>query len=643
MSAIGGMFYWDRRPVPDSDVALLAAHNHLLGEDGGGTVTAPGLAMQSHLLAFDALSATERQPHAFASGSILTWDGRLDNRDDLTIAHHHDLGAGVTDAALVAAAYVRWGLDCLRRVVGDWSLAIWDEARQQLVLACDYMGNRPLYYVEHAEGIAWSTSISALVERFDRGQQPDDDYIAGRLTFGVPPGVTPFRGVRKLPGGHSLVAGPERRAALSRYWTFEPTTIRYRRQSDYDDRLRELLTDAVRVRLRADRPVWAHLSGGWDSSSIVCLAQAAIARGQAAAPGLQPISLFDSRSPESDERVFVKAVEAWCGLSTNALDWREEDTTFADLLAKPLPYSVVPADRMAAVAAAAGSRVVLSGTLGDLTMFKGSAHRVALLEPLRTGHPGRFLKQCLQYGEYCEEPLVRVLAQLAPQCLPAAFTDRLETRRLIAMQAKRSKSRTRDVARAFGLTPRFFARTLPRPLAPDPRIREFPRLTRFMAASFSRAAGRGAAANSAWARGAHTTFPYVHRPLVEFVLGVPPLTFWAPDTVRAGMKRALQGVLPPAILERDSKGQATAAITRRVRPLATELVASAREWKLVTEGYLDHSALSLALRTLLDGSRDRSQFVKTCLELEAWLRTIERSQRAPAVSRPMPRQMENAL
>jgi hypothetical protein len=80
-----------------------------------------------------------------------------------------------------------------------------------------------------------------------------------------------------------------------------------------------------------------------------------------------------------------------------------------------------------------------------------------------------------------------------------------------------------------------------------------------------------------------------------------------------------------------------------VRPLATELVASAREWKLVTEGYLDHSALSLALRTLLDGSRDRSQFVKTCLELEAWLRTIERSQRAPAVSRPMPRQMENAL
>jgi asparagine synthase (glutamine-hydrolysing) len=630
------MFYWDRRPVPDADIALLASHNRAHGEDGGGTATAPGLAMQAHLAAFDALSATERQPHAFGRGSFLTWDGRLDNRDDPTVAHHRDLGASVADAALAAAAYTRWGLECLRRLIGDWSLAVWDEARQQLVLACDYMGNRPLYYVESADGLAWSTSIGALVERFDRGHQPDDEFIAGRLTFGVPPGVTPFRGVRKLPGGHCLVAGADRRVTISRYWTFEPTTIRYGRQSDYDDRLRELLTEAVRVRLRADRPVWAHLSGGWDSSSIVCLAHAVIERRQVPAPALQPVSMLNSRSPESDEGVFIRAVEKFCGLSTVPLDGINADTTFADLLARPWPFSVVPADRMAAVAAAAGARVVLSGTPGDLTMFKSSGNRIAMLELLHTGHPVRFLKQCLDYGAYKEQPLVRVLTQLAPAYFPAAIAERLETRKLIASQAKRSRTRTRDLARAFGLTPDLVARTQPRPLRLAPHTRGFPRLKRFMVAAFYQAAWQATAANSAWARIALTTFPYTHRPLVEFVLGVPPLTFWSPDTIRAGMRRAMQGVLPPTILERSSKGKASVALTRGWRPVAAELVGSAREWRLVTEGYLDAASLTVALKGLIDGSQNRPQFVKTCFELEAWLRTAGTSRRSQVTSRERP-------
>jgi asparagine synthase (glutamine-hydrolysing) len=627
MSAIAGIFYRDGRPVPDSDVIALTAGNQAFGPDGGGTIARPGLSMQAHVLRFDAHSGAERQPCSFATGSILTWDGRLDNRDDLLATLHRHLGSDVSDAALVAAAYDRWGLESLSCLIGDWSLALWDDATQQIVLACDYMGNRPLFYVEEPESMAWSTSLRALAERFDRLNQPEDAYIAGRLSFGVPPGVTPYRGIHRLIGGHRLVAGRDRAPAstsmstLSRYWTFEPTTIRYGRQQDYDDRLRELLIEAVRVRLRSDRAVWSHLSGGWDSSSIVCLAHGLIQRRQVQAPSLQPISMINAGSPESDERPFIQAVERWCGLSAVTFEQFDVNVTFDDLLAKPWPLQILPDDQMAFTAQAAGARVVLSGSMGDHVMFKGSNHRVSLLELLQGGHVRQFFAQCAAHARFKERPLVQLLWQLAPAYFPEKVAKRHQFKQLLAAQAKRSRTPATDVATAFGLTPALVARTQPQGLSFSAETQRFPRVKRFLVEGLYQTAASGVASNSAWACGVHTTFPFLHRPLVEFVLGVPQLAFWDPVIVRAGMRRALAEVLPPAILERETKGISRAAATRGVRPMVAELIESTPTWKLVTEGYVDKDALRRAFNSVLDGSSNRAGFARTCLDLEAWLRT----------------------
>lgn len=621
MSAIAGIVYRDGRPVPEADVAELTASNQAFGPDSGGTVARPGLSMQAQVLQFDALSAAERQPRSFARRSILTWDGRLDNRDDLLVTLHRHFSSEVSDAALVAAAYERWGIHSLPRLVGDWSLAIWDDETEQIILACDYMGNRPLFYVDVPEGLAWSTSLHALAKRFDRLDQPDDSYIAGRLSFGVPPGVTPYRGIRRLTGGHRIVAGRDRPATLSRYWTFEPTTIRYGRQPDYDDRLRELLIEAVRVRLRSDRAVWSHLSGGWDSSSIVCLAHGLIQRGQVSAPALQPISMISTVSPESDERAFIRAVEQWCGLSAVTFEQFEAKLTFDDLLAKPWPLPLFPDDQMAFAAKAAGARVVLSGSMGDHVMFKGSSHRVSLLELLHAGHPLRFLAQCAAYARFKERPLLHLLWQLAPTYWPTWAAERYHDRQRLAAQAKRSRARSTDVAAAFGLTPALLARAeLPR-LSFKADTQRFPLTKRFLVEGLYQAAAHGVVSNSAWACGIHTTFPYMHRPLAEFVLGVPQLAFWDPAMVRAGMRRALAEVLPPTILERGTKGLPGAAMTRGVRPIVAELIESTPTWRLVTEGYVEKDALRRAFTSVLDGSSNRAGFAQACLDLEAWLRT----------------------
>lgn len=637
MSAIAGVFYGDARPVPDGDLAVLARYNSPFGPDGSGTFMAPGVALQAHALRFDSLSEKERQPINLGGGVVLTWDGRLDNRADLLAMFHYDLDedvsdvSDVSDATLVAHAYRRWGLDCFRRLLGDWSLAVWDSSEQRIVLASDYMGVRPLHYAElPGGGIAWSTSVDALAARLNVSNEPNDDYVAGRLTLGVPPGVTPFRGVHRLIAGRYLVARSRARPDVRRYWAFEHRTIQYRRQDDYDERLRELLIEAIRCRLRASGVVWAHLSGGWDSSSVVCLAHALIERGQVPATRLQPVSAVCARAPESDERAFIEAVERWCGLSSVRFDITSKQATFAEVLESPRPLFTIGPVTVESTIENAGGRVALSGEGGDAVMFKGSSHRVSLLEPLHRGHLRHFLRVCTEFSDAQDQPLLKTLAQLVPAYLTASRFDAYSSRRRLASLAGRAGTRSRDLATVYGLTPAFVARVRPQSFSTSHETKGFPRTKRPLVAALSGFSHFGTLTNADIAPTVRTTHPYMHRPLVEFVLGVPQFAFWDPRVGRAAMKRMLAGVLPPTILERTCKGSPGPALTRMVRPLAAELLPVVNECRVITRGYVDSAALERGLTSVMDGSSNRTRFVLSCIEIEVWLRMLERPMKVNA-------------
>src|SRR6267142_5078586 len=125
----------------------------------------------------------------------MTWDGRLDNRDDLLLQHWRVLKEDTTDVALAMAAYEKWGEDGFARLVGDWSLALWDAAPRELLLASDYMGIRPLYYAHDRDEVAWSSDLGLLVSRLP-AVEIDDRFIVGYLTFAIPPETTPYRGIK---------------------------------------------------------------------------------------------------------------------------------------------------------------------------------------------------------------------------------------------------------------------------------------------------------------------------------------------------------------------------------------------------------------------------------------------------------------
>ena len=202
---------------------------------------------------------------------ILAWDGRLDNRDDLLLRLKDSLRSDTSNQSLALAAYERWGTSGFVHLIGDWSVVIRDAANRGIVLASDFAGVRPLYYNLRPGGILWSNRLQSLVQAAEVDEL-DEKYVAGFLTFGGCPNRTPYKGVHSVPPGHALCVSANE-TTLKRFWDLPVgDSIRYRDPHRYEDQLRALFQEAVALRLRTDAPVLAELSGGLDSSSVVCMA-----------------------------------------------------------------------------------------------------------------------------------------------------------------------------------------------------------------------------------------------------------------------------------------------------------------------------------------------------------------------------------
>ncbi len=140
----------------------------------------------------------EKQPYILSSGSVVTWDGRLDNRDELVRQLSGRPLNDTSDAFVVGAAYERWGTDCFAKLIGDWALIVWDPIARSLILAKDPIGTRHLYYSAERDQVTWSTILDLLVPPA-RPIKFEEEYIAGWLTFFPAVHLTPYVGIYSVP------------------------------------------------------------------------------------------------------------------------------------------------------------------------------------------------------------------------------------------------------------------------------------------------------------------------------------------------------------------------------------------------------------------------------------------------------------
>ena len=184
-----------------------------------------------------------------------------------------------SDTEAIVHAYEEYGAACVERLRGMFAFALWDERERALFVARDRVGKKPLYYTLTPRGtLVFGSELKSLLEHPEVGREIDPQALDAYLTFGyVPDPLSIFRGVHKLPPGHHLTfAGG--RVTVAQYWDFNFEPAPARPEEEYLEELRALLDEAVRVRLVADVPLGAFLSGGVDSSTVVGLMARAMTR-----------------------------------------------------------------------------------------------------------------------------------------------------------------------------------------------------------------------------------------------------------------------------------------------------------------------------------------------------------------------------
>jgi len=219
------------------------------------------------------LSHNASQPMANEKGDIwLVYNGEIYNFKDLRdtlIAKGHVFKSN-TDSEVIIHLYEEYGQSCLDYLRGMFSFCIWDQKKNALFLARDRVGKKPLVYFHNKDFFVFASELKALLEDKRIPRELDLTSVADFFTYGyVPSPKTIFKNIFKLPPGHKLWLDKSG-ISLKRYWTPDYSDkIFYKNDLQYEEKIDELFSEAVRLRLISDVPLGVFLSGGIDSSAVL--------------------------------------------------------------------------------------------------------------------------------------------------------------------------------------------------------------------------------------------------------------------------------------------------------------------------------------------------------------------------------------
>lgn len=306
MCGIAGYFALKPRPLAPREVLarMVEAVRHR-GPDDGGVYIDERAALGHRRLSIIDL-AGGRQPLSTADGALwVTFNGEIFNYVELRqelIARGRQFRTK-SDTETILHAYGEHGPSCVQSFNGDFAYALWDRRNQRLVMARDRMGVRPLYYAVHEGVLVFASEVKALFRYPGLRAELDPLGLDQCFTFWAPLAPrTAFKGVFELPPGHQLVA-EQGTIKIAPYWQLRfPDRGEQPPLSEAQamEQVEALLADATRIRMRADVPVGAYLSGGFDSSATTLLAKEHNEQ-------LRTFSL-EFEAPELDESVYQRTL-----------------------------------------------------------------------------------------------------------------------------------------------------------------------------------------------------------------------------------------------------------------------------------------------------------------------------------------------
>ena len=618
MCGFAGLARVDGVPV---DRELLHRMTQVLvhrGPDGDGFDVDGSVGLGFRRLAIIDL-VTGDQPMQSADGMLsIVFNGEIYNNRELReeFERQGDTFSTTSDTEVILRAYERLGHGCLDRLRGMFAFAVWDRRRQEVFIARDRVGIKPLVYAWDGRRLLFASELKALLEDPSLKRELDWEALRDYLVYQyVPSPQTIFRGVRKLePGSYLVLSLSHRTLEIRRYWELHFRPDASVSEADWEARLRELLAESVRLHMIADVPVGAFLSGGLDSSTVVAfMARAAAGRVRTFSIG------FDEES--FDELGFARQVAARFGtehseyvVKPDALDVlprlaQQFDEPFADSSAIPTYYvSKITREQVT---------VALSGDGGDENFagYRRYARAQALSERLDRG-PGRLARPLLgQAARWLpdgargqgyltllgEDPIARYFRMVTVH-------DTAALRRVLTHEARREM--------APEASPEHFRRLAAEAKAPDyVSTLQALDIRTYLPEDILTKVDRTSMLVSLEAR-----VPLLDHVLMEFMATMPVGLKLRGGGGKAILRRVMAADLPEPVLARRKMGFGVPLGTWFRRELASYARDMLLDRRTRERGVFDAAAIERLLAEHQAGPRDRSAQIWSLLAFEEWAR-----------------------
>jgi len=560
---------------------------------------------------------TGRQPVANEDESIrVVFNGEIYNFPELRAdleARGHRFRTDHSDTEVIVHLYEEYGPDCLHHLNGMFAIALWDARRRELWLARDRAGVKPLYLAHVGGELVFGSEIKAILEHPDVGRAPDFAALHHYFTFkNVPAPLSAFSGIGQLrPGERALFRDGQ--LTRERWWRPVFGAQHAIAEAEAAARVRELLADSVRLRMRSDVPFGAFLSGGVDSSAVVAL------MAQVASEPVRTFTLVyaDDFPNKAQDQRFARDMATALGTEHHehvVTSTEVQDTLGEVVTAFDEPFCGVTSTWFLARLISRHVKVALSGDGADELFGSYLAHRLAW--PLHEfdamgGDLATLDGQArARLAPFEDEP--GLVARIA------GAGDELARRMALYLWDDPGREQLYSPAmRAYSAgvaSSDLVARALAGTASDDPLNRalcvDFETLLPDQVLAF---VDRLSMAHSVEVR-----TPFLDYRLVEYATGLPGALKIRGGRVKHVLKEALRGVLPRALLDRPKEGfvmPVNAWLARALRPLAEQTLAPAR---LASHGLWDAAFVQGMLADFYGGRRELAGRVWSLVMFQHW-------------------------
>jgi asparagine synthase (glutamine-hydrolysing) len=546
MSVIFGI----RKPVGDvvSEMELLrlAHRTERYAPDAAFVLSAGAIGMGFQPFHTTQRSLLEAQPVADGNGNLLVLDGRLDNHEELRkeLEIH---SPQIADGQLILAAFMRWDESCFSRLIGDWAIALWSAGKQVLYLARDHSGARTLFFRNVCGTVQWSTYLESFISR-ETSHSLDEEYVASYLGCSPIRTLTPHKGIRAVPPAHYVLAAGDTSITKPHWDWMARSQIRYRSDQEYEEHFLQLFETSVVRRTVPGGKILAQLSGGMDSTSIVCMSD--YSRKSQARPSadlLDTLSYYDNTEPSWQEMPYFSIVESARGKIGIHIDksvWRptlaplDESQGFS-LLPGRDSSSIEHERTLDRLIASQGYRTILSGIGGDELLGGVPTPLPELAEYLVSGQLSLLFRRSIDWCLANRTPLLRLLPETAKFTVdlyrqPRGNASKMPPWLMPKLRKLCLDLRQRQIGR--GSRQGFAPTALSNGATWWTILETLPHLTPSLLTRYE------------------YRYPYLDRDLVDFLLRTPREQLLRPGERRSLMRRALKGIVPAEILARRRKG-----------------------------------------------------------------------------------------